>query len=399
MTPVDMRSIRNAAPPSGFDYSLRSDAIIVNALCTPVLLVAGVMPYLGVLLGTLAWLGVYAYAAECLHAALQGVDEPPRVRGIASSPAVVGNLFAQGVFLAGVPIVASIGGLAAGGAVLLLSALWLPAALLATHLRHSAVAGLNPTVCLSTARSLGSGYRPLVVTSAVVGVFASVPRLVAFSSVGPGAQAVVHLLMNFIAVAATLAMYYSIGVAGRAVAEEFGFEAARAVPAPPRRDPDCALLDEVDRLMTSGDVEGADRQLASALRMGGAAVQRRYRARLHAASDTRSLVDHARSFVGQLLALGEIDEALKVSHESLVDDRHFVPNEAADCARLIELASEKGLEVDALQLARNACRSYSSKRRPVAAIRGIAAKMRSIGSPEGRAWEDLLSSAEPTRIQ
>lgn len=370
-----------------YAYAFLTDALLANLVLVVARIGASLVPLWGPVLHFFVWLGVYVYAFECLHSSAHGHAEPPVLRGVLETPALRGHVRLQGFVLIVLALLANFVGAGAATLWIALIALWLPAAALSMFATDSAWAGFDPRNWLATLGVVGPGYALLAVASALV--LAVQTFAAAWLPLGLGyvpAIAVYYTLAH----ALVITLFHLLGRCAHQFHDRFDYLMDSPELPPNRmRSDEASQLEAIERRFAAGETDRARAELAAAAASGGPAIQRRWRIQLARDGDQRGLVEHARRFIAQLMALRQEREALALLADCLRDRPDFVPSELDDVARLVTLALRLGLRDTALAVAGNACRRFPKRQQPFDIVDAALADP-ALGSTEVRPpWEEL----------
>lgn len=307
---------------------------------------------LGVLLDLAAWMVALKLGVEAL---LDAAQDRARAGGegwqLASDRHALGQIAVALVLLLPALLVAWLGNLAGAWLVLVLAFVAWPAAAILDAMDENLGHALNPLAWASLLRRLDGAYLAALGGLALLLAAWLSLRWIAFAVLAPMVAAASS---RFVACYALLVAFRALGLLLLHRHEVLGLDVS-----PPIAQPLLANAEE-DEVMQRAQFllgEGEPAQAADALqalirrRGASAPIHERYRHLLLEAGDRFRLVEHAREYVGNLLALGKRKQALALAAESLRGDRDFRPLSDEDTTQLITLAADAGHSQLAMDLA------------------------------------------------
>ncbi|XOZ33602.1 hypothetical protein ACMDCT_15570 [Halomonadaceae bacterium KBTZ08] len=330
--------------PQIFGYPFKPACLTTLGL-TAILFAFGTMvPLLGLLLALAAWVVLYKFAYDVLEATGRGWMDPPQIQRSGNSWVLV-KTFGLFVLLAlalfGIIVVT--GSLALVGAAALFMVLALPAAIITLAMSNSLLAALNPATWVSIMRLVGLPYFIASLLLFMLSMSQGMAESLVAHIVGPNVlgQIGVFLVGGYFLIASFHLMGYLVYQNHDKLGVEQEVTAAdRAQAANPELTP---LLQEVEGLVTEGNVDDAISRLQHELRQNGLKPEEheRYRKLLRLQSRTDELLEHSRNYISILLyGLEQPKKAMSIAEEALRVDASFQPEDPKQVRDLARLADQ-----------------------------------------------------------
>jgi hypothetical protein len=314
--------------PEVLAYPLKTDCLIVIGIyvaCSLVLLLPGIIIQL-LKLGLLAYL--YRYCANVMqHTAMGNLDPPEHISRASDGAGWAQVWMILLLFVIAFFMVRMLGGVGVGLAMMILIAM--PAISMSLAMDDDFFGALNPAKIVQLIAAVGSPYWVLVIFSALILVCQGF--LAVWLSALP--SILMEPLYNAISAYCSIAGFFLMGLILHQSAEKLGIEqndtpdqtlTQRRVA----QDPDQAVLDEVNQLAASGQVEKAaiDLGLHIKARGGSNLVHQRYRELLYAWNVPNKLLEHGKTWLSALIAQEKHTEAVALYQENLKLDAQFRPS-------------------------------------------------------------------------
>lgn len=289
------------------------------------------LPFIGLLLALVAYIGLYKFAADVLEATARGRMEPPEIQSSSTDWMLAKQ------FLLVVGLVVGVLGIAELTESLfftvlsaMTAAMVLPAAIMIVVMTNSLLNALNPLNWYDVIHRIGWGYLVAVLLLMMLSFSQGVAENVVLSLAGYGFLGSITLFL--VSGYFLIASFHLMGYLVYANHEDLGVDVVGdgvEKPGQSNSGASTPVLAQVESLLGQGDTDGAIACLRQNLNQGGLPEEHeRYRKLLALQGRTDEMLAHAREYIDVLL-YGHEDEkkAMLVMQESLRQDPKFRPKQ------------------------------------------------------------------------
>jgi hypothetical protein len=333
-------------------FPLRGAAFYTMLALTAFSLLSLLPGLVGLIFGLLTWLAVYKAAFDILRNTADGHMEAPEVALGLEDGAVLRMLALMILMIAAIVALAVLVSPIAALMAMVLCVFMQPGAVISLAMDGSLRRAANPMVSLGLAVRIGWPYLAAFGLLFVIQASGATAKHWLGDVMPPILGDVVLMLVSIWALFAT---FHLMGYLVYQYHEELGYEPALHARIDYQRDtPDQRLLDEAEAHVREGRLETAVEILRAEVRSRGVGlpVHALYQRLLARSSRAGERGEHARYFLGQLLADKQDRQAINLLRESLQADADFVPLTQEQAAYLVERARQSGqwqLNLDALR--------------------------------------------------
>jgi len=338
--------------PSIMSSPLRGAALYTMLALTALSLLALLPGPIGMIFALVTWLGIYKAAFDILRNTADGfMDAPEVAQGELIDGAVLRMLALMILMIALVVALAILVSPILALVAMVLCVFMQPGAVISLAMDGSLRRAANPMVSLGLAVRIGWPYLAAFGLLFVIQASAATARHWLGNVMPPVLGDVVLMLVSIWALFAT---FHLMGYLVYQYHEELGYSPAAHARVDFQRDaPDQRLLDEAEGHVREGRLDTALEVLRADVRSRavGLPVHELYQRLLAKSGRAGERAEHARYFLGQLLAEKQDRRALALLRESLEADADFVPLTQEHATHLVERARQSGqsqLTVDAL---------------------------------------------------
>ncbi|RXR05173.1 hypothetical protein [Pseudoxanthomonas composti] len=338
--------------PSIMSSPLRGAALYTMLALTALSLLALLPGPIGMIFALMTWLGIYKAAFDILRNTADGfMDAPEVAQGELIDGAVLRMLALMILMIALVVALAILVSPILALVAMVLCVFMQPGAVISLAMDGSLRRAANPMVSLGLAVRIGWPYLAAFGLLFVIQASAATARHWLGNVMPPVLGDVVLMLVSIWALFAT---FHLMGYLVYQYHEELGYSPAAHARVDFQRDaPDQRLLDEAEGHVREGRLDTALEVLRADVRSRavGLPVHELYQRLLAKSGLAGERAEHARYFLGQLLAEKQDRRALALLRESLEADADFVPLTQEQATHLVERARQSGqsqLTVDAL---------------------------------------------------
>ncbi|MET0288274.1 MAG: hypothetical protein ABW178_01455 [Pseudoxanthomonas sp.] len=333
-------------------FPLRGAAFYTMLALTAFSLLSMLPGLVGLIFRLITWLAIYKAAFDILRNTADGHMEAPEVSMGISDGAVVRMLALMILMITFIVAVAILVDPIVALMAMVLCVFMQPGATISLAMDGSLRRAANPMVSLGLAVRIGWPYLAAFGLLFVIQASGATAKHWLGNAMPPILGDVVLMLVSIWALFAT---FHLMGYLVYQYHEELGYEPALHARIDYQRDsPDQRLLDEAESHVREGRLDTAVEILRAEVRSRavGLPVHELYQRLLAKSSRAGERGEHARYFLGQLLADKQDRRALNLLRESLEADADFVPLTQEHAVHLVERARQSGqsqLTLDALR--------------------------------------------------